>query len=104
VCRRECSQQSDCNEVIVCASNPEKTRECIKDCTDPEASCESKCASDQECMDKCNACLQKCLEMKECKNAMECAPFWDMDRSDVPEGAPRACILRDRLYRSPVEE
>ena len=69
VCRRACSQQSDCGEVIVCRKRCELVGE------------EEKCHT-------------------ECKNEMECAPFWDMDRSAVPENAPRACILKGRLYRT----
>jgi hypothetical protein len=73
VCRRECEQQSDCGEVILCGLKCE--------IVDDEEVCE-----------------------EECKNRMECVPFWSSIPADVDE-PPRACVLygSDCVYAEPEE-
>ena len=100
LCRKECSQQNDCGEVIVCRANPEEIDECIEDCTDDLFTCDLKCGSNSECLDECAKCVEKCEDIVECKNEMECAPFWDLPLEDTPDDAPRACILKNRKYEA----
>jgi hypothetical protein len=71
VCRRGCSQQADCHEVIVCGPV----------CTPLDG-------GGEECHE-------------ECKNQMECIPFWDLASAELSEkdDPPRACVLKGRHYR-----
>lgn len=73
-CRRACSQQADCHEVIVCAPV-----------------CSPLDGGGEECHE-------------ECKNQMECIPFWDLSASELAakDDPPRACVLKGRHYR-PVQ-
>lgn len=71
--------------------------------------CRRSCNQQSDCGEviKCNlVCKEEDGEEvcnEECKNEMECSPFWDMNRDDVPEDAPRACIMKRALYREPTE-
>jgi hypothetical protein len=73
VCRRECGQQSECNEVILCGE---------------------KC----EMVDDVEVCQE------ECKNRMECVPFWSVIPEDNDD-PPRACVLFGStcVYEEPEE-
>ncbi|MFC1655118.1 hypothetical protein ACFL2F_04865 [Myxococcota bacterium] len=63
---------------------------------------QSDCGEVIVCRERCETVdnVEKCSI--ECKNEMECTPFW----SPLPEDAddpPRACILKGRLFK-PAEE
>ena len=63
---------------------------------------QSDCGEVIVCRERCETVdnVEKCSI--ECKNEMECTPFW----SPLPEDAedpPRACILKGRLYKPPEE-
>jgi hypothetical protein len=71
--------------------------------------CRRTCNQQSDCGEVI-VCREVCKEeedvevcSEECKNEMECSPFWDMDRDEVPEDAPRACIMKRALYREPTE-
>lgn len=71
--------------------------------------CRRSCNQQSDCGEVI-VCREVCKEedgeevcSEECKNEMECSPFWDMDRDEVPEDAPRACIMKRALYREPTE-
>jgi hypothetical protein len=72
LCRRACEQLSDCREVIVCGQ---------------------KCETDDNGVETCS---------QECKNNMECTPFWDLPDETLKTmtpSPPRACILKGHRFQ-----
>jgi hypothetical protein len=80
----------------------------VKDCTAEESMnvCRRTCDQQSDCGEVI-VCKEKCETVDEvekcsieCKNEMECTPFWSPLPDEVDD-PPRACILKGRLYEPP---
>jgi hypothetical protein len=91
-----CPEGSRCVKEVLCLAGAE-CEVCRRTCDQ-----QSDCGEVIVCRERCETVdnVEKCSI--ECKNEMECTPFW----SPLPEEAddpPRACILKGRLYKPPED-
>lgn len=96
-----------------CPDGSRCVRECpegVKNCPEEQARnvCRRTCDQQSDCGEviRCREVCETVDEVEkckvECKNEMECTPFW----SPLPEDAddpPRACILKGRLFTPPKD-
>ncbi len=94
----DAEDQGTCPDSSRCVREGESDYYCRRSCNQ-----QSDCGEVIVCSEVCKVEEEVEICSEECKNEMECSPFWDMDRDDVPEDAPRACIMKRALYREPTD-